>query len=511
MVFKWNEFNIVALFSIVLYSALALTSGYYYRRLKTPPGDSMTMIPGRGQFNKSKLTFFSVLCVSAALDVPLYVGCVSMNGPQYCYWDSVSYSLCFCLHLIALVGYAVTLGIPLFLWSDLSQGRDGNMFSRKYPDFSKIFLHLSIGSYFVLQMTIILTVLITADDPGKYDSSVVRKVGALADPIVIFVIAVIWLSSGIRLQMYVVDVCFRPADERKILFTINAVMFTILCSYLLRAVMVVSLYTDYHNRSLHVLNYSYIIWTIGTRWIPYILCSFLLIFLMKRSVATVEAVSLTTSLYDPATIGDAESDGFLQTGVILDRRNKKLHDKQRKIKRQLHISQADVLQVGNSIHAPLINPVGHSGAQQRESSADYNSHSHHHTYSVNSDDYLPHASTLRQEFNSAESASYNSNSTSTYSGSAHNAAVLGGGYDAADSVYDAQYRVHSCEVSGAGGSAAGSVYGVRTGSAGDENNSHQQPQVQQQPLVSPQSTPGPVAVSRNPLIENSKDISSLLL
>jgi hypothetical protein len=456
MGYEMNQFSVMALLSGVLYASLAITAGYYYWKLRQPSvnsdGKPATASVSRTQMTKSKLTFFSVLLISATFDVPLYIGCLAMQGPLDCEWNTVSYTLCWVLHLLALVGYAITMGIPLFLWSDIHYGRDGNLFSRKYPDFSKLFLHLSIACYFILQIMTSLTVLITADNPSKYKSSMVRKVASLAEPMVIFVIAAIWLWSGVRLQVYIVNVCFRPADERKILFTINVVLFTILCSYLLRAIMVVSLYTDYHTHTLHFLNYSYIGWVIGTRWIPYIMCSYLLIFLMKRSVSTVDAVTVT------------DTETFLPTAVpILD---------------------------------------GKSGKSRRGSSLNNVVSNNRSAASRDSDDYLPQAR-LRQAMDSLESGT-------SHSGSASNSFTVDD-YDNQYRVHSCDVAMENEDLRRAMDASDSSSLHQPLLQLAVSPSQSQLPSVDRTSNTSNSSNnPGATNV-RAPLIENSRVISSLIL
>jgi hypothetical protein len=462
--YTWNQFSVMALLSAVLYGSLAITSGFYYRKLRCAYLENGGISAMKGPLNKSKLTFFMILCVSAMCDVPLFVGCLAEGGPLDCEWNTISYTLSWVLHLMALVGYAITMGIPLFLWSDIRHGRDGDLFSRKYPDFSKLFLHVSIAAYFILLTMTAMTILIVADNPRKYHTTTLRKVGTLAEPIVIFIIASVWLWNGIRLQMYVVDVRFRRADERKILFTINVVLFAILCSYLLRAVMVISLYTDYHTRTLHFLNYSYIVWVVCTRWIPYVFCSYLLIFLMRRSVTTVEAVSLP----------ETETESFLQTAVPV----------QRKLARQKYSSP--------SVGQALANVTTNGRTM------------------TCSDDFLPHAYP-RQQLHSSENASSQSGSaTSQYFSSS------------VPDDYDQQYRVHSCDAIGTDPEAGvmrrfDSVdsSGEYFGAGGNGRSALLDDQYILEPPVaamSPTNSSAAIISSvRSPLLENSKDIASLIL
>ena len=288
---------LIATLSLVLYTYLLVTCFYHYCQYTSDSVDK-----GKGQFHNSKRAFFFILAISSALDLPAYVGCVIHNGPPNCQWNSVTYSFCWIFHLLALVGYAMSLGIPLFLWSDIYHGRDGNLFRfSQYSDFTKPFLHISIVCYFSVQLMTICALLFSSDlqNPDNFHNHPLNVLAKVLDPILILLISAIWLFTGIRLQLYVVNVCFRPLYEKRILFVINTVMFTVLCSYLLRATMIISLFLDSHHiEALNELGRSYTLWVIFTRWVPNIFCSLVLVHLLHRPVDASSATSESLLLDD---------------------------------------------------------------------------------------------------------------------------------------------------------------------------------------------------------------------
>lgn len=81
-----NYYLIVSLISIILYGSLALSSIYYYYKLKKSNKEGK-----KGVYDESKLLFFACLGISSFLDVPSYVFCLIYGGPVECEW--VGYSL----------------------------------------------------------------------------------------------------------------------------------------------------------------------------------------------------------------------------------------------------------------------------------------------------------------------------------------------------------------------------------------------------------------------------------
>jgi hypothetical protein len=301
---------VVALISIGLYTALALISLHYflllYRRRRRNSYYDYNHIPGDAKFTRSKLIFFFALTVSAVLDLPLYVGCAVMGGPRDCEWDSYSYSAFWTLHRLALGGYFISLGIPLIQWTDVIYTQDDNFFSKQN---SRRFLFASTACYCFLQIITSIAVFCVSDaeNHASFAVSQFNMISNIFEAIFLVFIVSIWLWCGVRLQLYVMRVCFRPEAERRIIFMVNLVMLAVLLSYLLRAVMVLSLSVDYCG--FYICNY--VVWMIGTRWLPYLFCSFLLIYIMRRSADNQDSKSgvnisdIRSSLLDTCSVSSS--------------------------------------------------------------------------------------------------------------------------------------------------------------------------------------------------------------
>ena len=153
---------ILASISIVLYSSLAFTCAYFFRKFQLLReqgseaatngllrwgGISLRSSSDNGKFDDQKILFFFVLTVSAVLDIPMYVGCIVNGGPTDCEWDGIGYPVLWCMHLISCTGYALSIILPAILWSDILESRDGRIFFSKYPvDPTKRFFQVRYGT-----------------------------------------------------------------------------------------------------------------------------------------------------------------------------------------------------------------------------------------------------------------------------------------------------------------------------------------------------------------------------
>ena len=157
----------VSIISIFLYVLLATTSFYHYRILVHRSKNSKINIISSEftlKFNENKKLFFLILSISAILDIPLYIGCISEGGPKDCEWDAVTYVVFFILHLVSLCGYFICLGVPLFLWSDIITGnREVNVESLFRCIDTKQFLFVSIACYGALQLVRVLSLFFASD------------------------------------------------------------------------------------------------------------------------------------------------------------------------------------------------------------------------------------------------------------------------------------------------------------------------------------------------------------
>eukprot|EP00428_Durinskia_dybowskii_P083591 CAMPEP_0170425426 /NCGR_PEP_ID=MMETSP0117_2-20130122/38101_1 /TAXON_ID=400756 /ORGANISM="Durinskia baltica, Strain CSIRO CS-38" /LENGTH=142 /DNA_ID=CAMNT_0010684393 /DNA_START=181 /DNA_END=606 /DNA_ORIENTATION=+ len=86
-----------------------------------------------------------------------------------------------------------------------------------------------------------------------------------------------------RLRQYVMNVQLGNAVQLKILLKLNFTMITICVSYVVRALLVMSLYDDIPQSYVHAMKgaWQYPVWIPLTQWIPFLFCSFCLVNEMK--------------------------------------------------------------------------------------------------------------------------------------------------------------------------------------------------------------------------------------
>ena len=149
---------VVAIVSIIIYFLLACTSLHFYYRLRTnmPPEMSLVTsaktqyVVSKQQFaRESKYIFFIVLFFCALCDIPFYAGCLYEGGPHECTWSNTLHTVVWSLHLLSLFGYLLCLGIPLFLWSDVLNGRDGKLFNSAHQILITVLEISSVSSVFL--------------------------------------------------------------------------------------------------------------------------------------------------------------------------------------------------------------------------------------------------------------------------------------------------------------------------------------------------------------------------
>jgi hypothetical protein len=171
----FNNREVIAIVSILLYGLLGLLALHYYlmvRRKVTSYQFRLTEAGSNGRdtvvstasgginnnndeltnkFNAHSQVFFLVLFFSAVLDIPIYIGCIGEGGPIDCEWDNYQYSLFLGLHFVSLCGYFYCLGVPLFLWAEVFADKGGGVRSVLLHFDMKLFLYLSIACYTILQ------------------------------------------------------------------------------------------------------------------------------------------------------------------------------------------------------------------------------------------------------------------------------------------------------------------------------------------------------------------------
>ena len=82
-----TESSIVALVSVLSFTILSVVCFYcYFSEV------------GSLKLENIRKIFFLVLACSAALDIPVDIGCIVMGGPLDCTWNSYSFSILWICH-----------------------------------------------------------------------------------------------------------------------------------------------------------------------------------------------------------------------------------------------------------------------------------------------------------------------------------------------------------------------------------------------------------------------------
>ena len=274
-----NKVINLAFISICLYLSLAITCLYFAQSFY----DFRTGELNGGRYGTPKVVFFVVLCISAILDIPLFVGCIVQGGPTDCEWNSPSYIVFWLFHLVATCGYIYAIITPPILWSDIIQQRDGNLWNSAYPaDSTKIFFRV-VYVLFCLNEFITLvgsTMYQNPDNQAAYTKS--NSLGVITDcftPVITTVVTVGCLWSGIVLQRHVVSVGLRGSTQFRIFVRLNITMFIIIVTYIMRSLLVLTLFEDMPHeyvRFFHPMRKNFFLWLLWTRWLPCIFCSFCL-------------------------------------------------------------------------------------------------------------------------------------------------------------------------------------------------------------------------------------------
>jgi hypothetical protein len=286
---------LLASLSIVFYGLLAITAVYYYRKfyiIQTKNPTTRYYRSNVGKFDDAKAWFFLILAICALSDIPLFVGCLAMDGPRDCEWNNPSYPVLWFLHIAAIWGYAYTIIIPCLLWSDMINKKDGKLFLSKFPaDWTKRFFQLSFLAYFVATAIncIFAGIFYQVSDHNYYNGTIFYNITELSEPILIFLIAVGCLWCGIRLQLYVRCAKLGLFTELRFLLHMNVTMAIITVTYLVRALFILRLLFFTTKSYKEAFASSYFVWLICTRWLPYVFCSFCLVYTMRASGEEVAA------------------------------------------------------------------------------------------------------------------------------------------------------------------------------------------------------------------------------
>ena len=297
----------LAAINMTLYSSLCIISFYYYLLLRKKKEHLQTQQSAtneqalEGKYDDLKKIFFVAMAISGALDVPLYIGCIVEGGPQACRWDSLAYSATYSLHILALSGYEICLGIPLYIWSDMMTG---------HSEFKRVFMVMTALLYFLLQVLTVILIFINYDPSYTFASNTINAGTVCAEAIFIFCLAVAWLWVGVKIQLYVRDIGAKLEAETKFLFKVNVVMITIVVCFFFRAYLVLRL-------AVNPASIPYPMWLFLTRWLPYVLCSYLLIFLMRQKTRRSDVNENIASTVRSSMFGQYYKEGS-QEGSVED-------------------------------------------------------------------------------------------------------------------------------------------------------------------------------------------------
>jgi hypothetical protein len=231
------------------------------------------------------LIFLGLLGISAALSIPLWGICVLLGGPNDCQWQSRSYAFCWSLHLLALVGYTSTIGIPTIMWSDIVNGVDSQSFLKSFStsriDVTRICFITFVTCYVIIELTTIISMAVSMSPyhmNDYFENNEIYQLSILLEPFIICLFAGGCLLIGIRLQLYVRSVRFDQFTQRRLLFQLNGVLAIVTVCYMLRSILIFNLRIQYMSSRI-----PYGAWIACTHWAPQVICSFCLLIIMSRS------------------------------------------------------------------------------------------------------------------------------------------------------------------------------------------------------------------------------------
>ena len=297
----------MAISSIVLYSILFLSSILLLRR---------TYISADPKYRDIKLIFFSVLAVSAALDIPVWIGCALRGGTEDCEWHGDDHNTFWALHLFAICGYAFIIGVPPILWSDIitARGNSTALFTSR-PSGIRLFFYAFSLLYLTMEViTIIALIVFLGKHPHKSDSDFTAKnnishINCAIEAVIICCFAGGCLLSGIRLQYHVVRIGIHRTARRNFLIQLNAVLLVITLCYLARALFVFTLFKNGSRNYDIFLKVPFGFWILYTRWLPHVFCSLCLLLLMSRvgshKIHSTTGYYITAKHANPAVQGSA--------------------------------------------------------------------------------------------------------------------------------------------------------------------------------------------------------------
>jgi hypothetical protein len=210
------------------------------------------------------------------------------GSPQNCNWNGASCNLTVILHIISNGGFCLLLSIPPLMWSEIIQGRVYDKYSTydwcscaNQFDMARSIVVVCICIYFIVQI-INIAGLVWSLDTYPHDST--HFLGSqmyfdclITESCTIMIQIISWLFVSLKLQCYVLAVKFDKQEQRRILRRINTTLCVLCACYFFRAYML--FIYPYDRKSAPS---GYLPWVLMLYWLPYILCSWLLVGLMIR-------------------------------------------------------------------------------------------------------------------------------------------------------------------------------------------------------------------------------------
>lgn len=170
------------------------------------------------------------------------------------------------------------------MWSEIIQGRVYDQYSsygwfscscRNRFEFAKRLIAVCGAVYIATQLVVIgglFWSLRNADDTTSFLISKVYFSALITESCAIIIQIISWLFVSLQLQCYVIAVKFERHEQRRILIRINATLIALCCCYAVRA------YFLFFIKSPPI----YLVWVLCVYWLPYVVCSWLLMALMSR-------------------------------------------------------------------------------------------------------------------------------------------------------------------------------------------------------------------------------------
>lgn len=309
----------IACISIVLYSSLALTCAYNAFKF-------WEVLKGRleaGYYAHAKFVFFVVLGASAVLELPTFLGCVVEGGPYGCVWDEDDiHNLVWCSHMWATCGFMYSVISTSTLWSDVIQQKDGNFFLSASPlDNTKIYFRVAFIVYCVVVLVSMAAVMIkeksSHNDQAYAHSHEIGAVSYCIVPVMLVLITFGCFYSGLRLEQHVMKAQLPSNNLTKIFLNLNITMFVICSSYILRAILILSLYSCIPAAYANAMSstWHYVIWIPLTQWFPYVVCSFCLVEQMRFRPVEKRPESI---IHAQVELGDAQGRTMSKDSVLSD-------------------------------------------------------------------------------------------------------------------------------------------------------------------------------------------------